>query len=286
METSRDRHIKQIVESGKRKVTSTTKRPTAAAPSAARRSVRPTAPIQNTRTETRRGTASRPEESVKPTKRILRPKPGAPKTERATKQIKSELPTKDTDSDTSTNASIWIAILLLFISGLLMLSCLSYLKYWRVDQSIATLGNIFSDTDQMAYNSAGRIGAVISDILIRKWFGIFALLTPLIPLFAAIKIFRYGKRTLYRSLRFTAITIFMGSLTLGHFAGANPDVLGSGYGGDLGINAAQWFQNIIGDQGTSLFLVLLTVAVTYYVNAGWFAVQYILTKRVLEQNAP
>ena len=302
METSRERHIKQIVESGKRTIPNATKRP-AANNTTARRSVRPAvqSPNPTERPAARRATSAATRPTTKRVVRQTAPATSA-KTAPRSKKVEKIAPKKnktvnsEDNNDSKSKISIWIAIILLFISGLLLLSCLSYLKYWKADQSLASISGILDNQNVMVYNAAGRLGAIIADTLIRKWFGIFAVLTPLLTLFAALKIVRYGKRTLYRSLRFTTIFILVGSLALGHFAGANPEIFGSGYGGDIGINVAAWIQNLIGEQGTSLFIVLLAVSVVYYVNAGWLYKTYkainniifnykenIRTKRTLER---
>lgn len=254
MDTSRDRHIRQIMDSGKRKTPPTTK----TVENRTKRTVKTNSYTNSNKNNTATNT----------TKRIVNPKPRTGQ-KKLPKQL--EISSKQ---ENKTQIRIWIAIIMLFISGVILLSCISYLKYWREDQSIAVLGEILNHQNVITYNGVGRIGAILSDLLIRQWFGIFALLTPLLPLFIAIKLLNHGKRTLYRAIRFTVITILMGSLTLGHITGTNYDQLGSGYGGQIGINVATWMQTIIGEQGTTLLLLVLGVAIIYYVNAGWITRVY------------
>ena len=246
------------MDSGKRKNPPATN----VADNRTKRAVRTTAKTNTTTTRNSTNT------KTAPNKRVVNPN---------TKDTKKAQPKQleiPTEKENKTNFNIWIALIMLFLSGMVLLSCISYLKYWREDQSIAVVGEILSAQDQITYNGVGRIGAIVSDILIRQWFGIFALLTPLIPLFIAIKLFNKGRKTLYRSIRFTVITILMGSLTLGHITGTDHNQLGSGYGGQIGINVANWLQTLIGEQGTSLLILILSVSIIYYVNAGWITRVY------------
>lgn len=65
------------------------------------------------------------------------------------------------------------------------------------------------------------------------------------------------------------VVMLVGSIAMGHFAGVDAQFFGSGLGGEMGIYMAQWLATVIGDEGTTLLVVLTSLAVLYFVNAGW-----------------
>lgn len=164
----------------------------------------------------------------------------------------------------STDRYVWLSLILLFIAGYLAIASISYLIYWDVDQNVAYWSNLFTDIHQDAQNWGGRLGAVIGQNIIGRWFGVFGLLLPLTLFFIAVRLLRLKSLKLRRATRATLMLMIIGSITAGHLFGTNPNVLGSGWGGMHGIFIAEWLEALLGGLGTSLLLITLFLSVLYY----------------------
>ncbi|WP_298063432.1 DNA translocase FtsK [uncultured Rikenella sp.] len=170
------------------------------------------------------------------------------------------------EEESTTDRYIWLSLILLFLSGYLAVSVISYLIYWDVDQNIATWGNLFTNVRQDAMNWGGRIGAIASQSIIGRWFGIFGELLPLVVFFIAIKLLRIKSLRLRRAIRSTILLMIVGSIAAGHFWGADPQVFGSGWGGVHGVFVARWLDAMIGYEGTTLLIIAAFCGTLYYAN--------------------
>ncbi len=171
------------------------------------------------------------------------------------------------EEEGTTDRYIWLSLILLFLAGYLAVSTVSYLIYWDVDQNIATWGNLFTDIRQDAMNWGGRIGAILSDSIVGRWFGIFGELLPLIVFFIAIKLLKLKSLRLRRAIRSTILLMIVGSIAAGHFFGPDPHVFGSGWGGTHGVLIARWLDAMIGYEGTSLLVIAAFCGTLYYANS-------------------
>jgi len=70
--------------------------------------------------------------------------------------------------------TVSLGILLIAFSILLTLSFTSYLFTWKSDQSILDipLNKLFSNESLKVDNWVGKIGALLSNLFIRNWFGL------------------------------------------------------------------------------------------------------------------
>lgn len=196
------------------------------------------------------------------------PTPLPRRTERAaTKTPQTPPPPIPQEETGPSDRNIWFSLALFFLAGYLAVSNISYLTYWSQDQNIASWGHLFSsDSGQDALNWGGPFGAVISNTIIGRWFGIFGELFPLLIFFIAVKLLKIKSLRLRRAIRSTILIMIVGSIAAGHFYGPNPQVFGSGWGGAHGVFIAQWLQSIIGDEGTSLLVIMVLLGTLYYAN--------------------
>lgn len=286
MTNSRERHIRQIVDRAEKdKAQQMTVRRSASSvpPSGARSSGRSIVPNRSSESSAKtskpveeRARASRAGDAAS---KNVRPNNGAAAPKRPTsnnqtdkpapKPTSNPAPSKGRKAEESQNARVWIGFVFIFISGVFILSCLSYFKYWRQDADLAQWGEIFSSSSGSAKNWCGKVGAWLGELFIGRWFGIFGLLSGVWTAFLAVKIFDISGLKLRKNLRSTLVVMLLGSVVLGHFAGESTDVFGSGWGGAMGIGVASWLDRTIGNEGTSLLLVLASLSVFYYVNVGW-----------------
>lgn len=275
--SSRERHIRQIVESANkdksaqmkvRRTVGVSGKPTSKSSPTSKPSGRE--PVQSRSEAPKRSIETKRE--VNETVKRVRPVSEAPKTvpKPTTKPVTKPKATKNQENEESgQNARVWIGIALIFVAGLLLLSCLSYLKYWKQDADLAQWSELLRVSGGAAKNWCGRLGAILGELFIGRWFGIFGILSAVWVLFLAIKIFGIRGLKLRRSLRATLVVMFLGSVVLGHFMGIDTEIFGSGFGGAMGISVAMWLDSVIGSEGTSLLLILASACAFYYVNSGW-----------------
>ncbi|MEG1663842.1 MAG: DNA translocase FtsK 4TM domain-containing protein [Mucinivorans sp.] len=169
---------------------------------------------------------------------------------------------------------IWSSLLLIFVAGFLFISIISYFKNWQVDASLSYWRELFGTHDQMAMNWGGRLGAVVSHNIIGLWVGLSGILLPFIVALVAVKLLHISGLKLGHSIGSLLVIMFVASIALGHFAGFDASVFGSGLGGASGIYVARWMEKVIGSEGTSLFIVLGSVGVIYFVNAAFLRAAY------------
>lgn len=115
-------------------------------------------------------------------------------------------------------------------------------------------------------NWGGRIGAIMANSIVGRWFGIFGELLPVILFFLAIKLLKIKSLRLRRAIRSTIIMMIVGSIAAGHFFGTDAQVFGSGWGGAHGIFMAEWLDAMIGYEGTTLLVVAAFCGALYYAN--------------------
>jgi len=148
-----------------------------------------------------------------------------------------------------------ICFTLLFISLFALVSIISYYFTWSKDQM-----------GLRVVNNGGTIGYMIGDFLVGDWFGATALCIPLVVIILSLRIMRYRPAFLERSVRITLIVMILGSVSLGFFFGRAWDVFGSGLGGKMGIDVAEWLQVQIGKMGVGLLLFLSWILLAVYIN--------------------
>lgn len=188
-------------------------------------------------------------------------------TKTAAKTTQPTPPSVSPDETTAGDRYIWFSLVLFFMAGYLAVSTISYLTYWSQDQNIASWSHLFApDAGQDALNWGGPLGAILSNTIIGRWFGIFGELFPLLIFFIAVKLLKLKSLRLRRAIRSTILIMIVGSVAAGHFYGPDPQVFGSGWGGAHGVFIAQWLQSVIGDEGTSLLVVAVLFGTLYYAN--------------------
>lgn len=146
----------------------------------------------------------------------------------------------------------------LVLAAYTFISIISYLFTWTDDQNLLLSGNTFSPASEVA-NEGGRIGAVWSDLLVSRLFGLSAVIIPFFFLGLAfyslhIKNIRLGK-LIFSSLYGCIIT----SLALSFiFSFTKYDLLfGGGAGGSYGHYVNLWMKEMIGVPGTACIILLL-----------------------------
>jgi S-DNA-T family DNA segregation ATPase FtsK/SpoIIIE len=154
-----------------------------------------------------------------------------------------------------------------FIAGILitgfalylLLACISYLLWWKTDQSLPT-SDIVSGPDIEVKNWSGKSGHFLAEMIIRYGFGFGAFFIPFIFGTVGLYLLRFPKiKPVSLILKFTFAAIII-SLMLGFVFGKSNVYLGSGPGGAQGYMVARWMNAFMGKIGTGVLVSVITIS--------------------------
>ena len=156
----------------------------------------------------------------------------------------------------SDNVRWVICFVLFFVSAFVTLSVISHYFTWTADQ----MGGRVS-------NSGGTLGLKIANFLVGDWFGVFALCVPAAGFLLSLRVRSSEKGHIGRMLKLLLMVMILGSVTFGFITRAD-GAFGSGIGGKMGIDVAEWLSLHIGRLGLGLMLFMCWVLVAVYVNSS------------------
>ena len=156
----------------------------------------------------------------------------------------------------------------LVIFGIFLIcSIISYLFYWKVDMS--AINNVNPRIDVEFSNICGPMGARVAQKMVGGGFGLFAIIIPLFITVLGWRLFRFKSLRLYRFGLICALTLLMGSLTLGATFDTAWELFGSGLGGDYGLALNNWLTAHIGTIGTILVIVIGWISIGILINRNF-----------------
>ena len=177
--------------------------------------------------------------------------------QRKTEEMEEKRPLKE--RLTLTENQRWvICFILFFVSAFVTLSIVSHYFTWQADQ-ILLKGVPVS-------NSGGAWGLGIANLLVGECFGIFALCIPVAGFLLSLRVHRGEKGYVGRVIKVLLMVMILGSVTFGFVTRAD-GAFGSGLGGKMGIDVAQWLSDYVGRLGLGLMLFMLWGLVAVYVNS-------------------
>ncbi|MEC9302971.1 MAG: DNA translocase FtsK [Bacteroidota bacterium] len=153
------------------------------------------------------------------------------------------------------NQKIFATFLLLF-SVLTIIAFISYLFNWKVDDSILS-NKDYSITKDQTNNQIGGIGAKISYVLIKLWFGISAIIVPTLTSFISLNILGLKINKISKIIFHGILLLIILPIMISHFIGS------SFYAGGIGVYCSKFLIQILGEVGTTL--TLLTSALLYLI---------------------
>ena len=161
----------------------------------------------------------------------------------------------------------WVIGVILFAFALFLLTAVgAYYFYWADDQNFVRCGDFSSWNGGDVLNPAGKLGAVLADLVVGRWFGVFGVVIPVVLMILALRIINYRPMFLRKSVRISLVIMILGSLSLGFLFGTRWDIFGSGLGGSHGILVAEWIKGYLGVAGTALLLLLGWILIAVYIN--------------------
>lgn len=166
-------------------------------------------------------------------------------------------------SDRIGNLSKWervggiLAILLFFFSIYLLISFISFLFSGGADQSLleASIKETMTDEKVKFVNAGGRFGAVLSNILINKAFGIASFGIIYLLIIISLKLAKIGKVSFSRNFGYSLFLIVWTSVSCGYFLSSFYEKSFILPGGTYGFFVSRLLNSTIGKMGT-FFLIL------------------------------
>jgi len=147
-----------------------------------------------------------------------------------------------------------MGLICLFIALFALISLVSYFFTWQADQSFLDLDQSSSliDQDIEVENWAGKAGALISNLLIYKWFGVSSLIFVL--LIGLVGFYMLGAKPLPlgRTTKYSLILVVWLSITLAYTFGKSAFLLGGGHGKYI----SEWLSALLGVIGTGVLIII------------------------------
>ena len=196
-------------------------------------------------------------------------------TRNATNKTKEKKPARQLSFDwasltSSPKNTLVIGVVLLVLSGLLEVSFLSYLYTGAADQSeVGALGQSpLPDLGASTRNLLGVFGAFISQVFVYRWFGLAALLIPVVPFLAGWRmVFGSDLVNLNRATKEVIFFTLWISMLLGYvvlMSGSSSSL--SFLPGGFGFYSNELLSNLIGYGSIVVILVSLFCFVVYFYN--------------------
>ena len=140
----------------------------------------------------------------------------------------------------------------------LLLACISYLFYWKFDDSLAN-SDVVSGAEIKVRNWSGKSGQFLARYIIAFGFGYGAFFVPLIFGTLGLYLLKFPKiKPLGLITKFSFATILL-SLILSLVFGEAKGYLKSGPGGAQGFFITEWMKSFMGTPGTSVVILFFTI---------------------------
>ncbi len=141
----------------------------------------------------------------------------------------------------------------------LLLACVSYLFWWKTDQSLPA-DEVISGSEIAVRNWSGKSGHFLAEMLIKFGFGFGAFFVPLIFGTVGLYLLNFPKIKPFKLIaKFTFAAIIL-SLLLGYIFHFSKDYLGAGPGGAQGYFITNWLNAFMGKVGTGVLMAFLTIS--------------------------
>ncbi len=147
-----------------------------------------------------------------------------------------------------------LGLIFLFLALFAGISLVSYFFTWQADQSFLDLDqNItLADPSIGVENWAGKAGALISNLLIYKWFGASSLI--FVFLIGLMGFFLLGAKPmpLGRTIKYSLILVIWLSISMSFTFGNFAFLLGGGHGKYI----SEWLTALLGNLGTAILIII------------------------------
>ncbi len=185
--------------------------------------------------------------------------------------------------------AVALGVLFIAFSILLTLSFTSYLFTWKSDQSLlhVPFQKMISDDSIVVENWVGKLGALLSNVFIRNWFGLASFSFVAIFGLLGFRLLKVRLLPLRKSVFMLMIITIWLSITLAYFFSDKLFYLGGAHG----YFVCKWLNGLWGKVGTLAFIGVgaFVIVIYSFKNAlasfkNWFAKLAALKKEDLTEN--
>lgn len=181
-------------------------------------------------------------------------------------EVKETAPKKNKEKSNTT--PLWkderyqrvLGLFLIVFAFYLLVAFTSYLFTWTSDDNLfSRSGLLLADNTIAAENWMGRMGALISYIFIKKWFGIASYLFVLMLFVSGMKLFLNIKvLPLFSTFKYSFLGIVWFSVTMGYIFRSSDYLI---LGGIFGFESNKWLNGILGNIGTGILLLFSVISI-------------------------
>ncbi len=200
------------------------------------------------------------------------------KSKSASKRAKSFDMTKFTASFKDVRFRRLTGLFLLFLSVYLFIAFISYFISWfswDTDDIFSNIGfgRVLFDQSIVVHNITGRLGAAISQVFIKNWFGISSFLILYVNLLISLRLlFDFKFLSLRKAFKHSFFAIVWLSVSLAFFF---QGIKASIFGGIFGYEVSQYFVGLIGNIGT---IILIFFSLVSFLVFGFNILDYFNAK--------
>ena len=159
-------------------------------------------------------------------------------------------------------------LFMILISAIFAISFTSYLLTWKIDDSLfnKTFLEILSNDSPRVANIMGKLGAALSNVFIRQWFGVASYFFVIFLFVAGIRlVWPQSKAPVWRTFKLSLLGLVWFSTAFAFFL---PNKMNGLLHGWFGYFANSWLITTIGTPGT--LLILLFIFVSFLIIIGFF----------------
>jgi DNA segregation ATPase FtsK/SpoIIIE, S-DNA-T family len=158
--------------------------------------------------------------------------------------------------------TVTVGVVFIAFSILLALSFTSYLFTWKSDQSILNIPfhTLLFDNSIEVDNWVGKIGAVLSNLMIHNWFGLASFSIIFIFILIGFRLLKVKILPLSKTVFLTIIITIWLSIVLAYFFADRMFYLGGAHGYFL----CSWLNGLWGKIGTLILIVFSTFVISIF----------------------
>jgi len=161
-------------------------------------------------------------------------------------------------------------LFLILFSLFLFFSFLSFIFTWWLDYdkiNEADYSTILFDESLEITNWTGRLGAALSFLFIKKWFGISSIVFIFLFLVSGLKLLNIKLVKLLKAYKYSFFLLIFSSVSFGFFLRSGN--LGI-FGGVFGYESSVWLEGLLGKIGTAILLIFgLTTFIVLVFNTSF-----------------
>ena len=163
-----------------------------------------------------------------------------------------------------------LGLFFLLLSFYLLIAFISYLFTWKADDNIFSnpISRVLTDNSLTSENWMGKIGAVLSFIFIKKWFGVASFMFICWLVVIGLRLFlNYSLYPLSKATKYMLFGMLWISITISFIIRSDELLI---LGGAFGYQSNIWLNSILGKIGTGILL--------FFVMACFLIIEYNIQK--------